>query len=248
MQSTSKSPTFSPTLQLGFPSTEGAATRAVSKLDLTAPAHHLQPAAQPLRRIAALIAELERTFSLPQDFRGFAIYTSGILLICTGMLIHIFLSAQILEAEYTIAQQKKQLQSIEQRNGELIWQIARESNLDRIEDRVKALGYLPITQREYVVIPSQVTEPMVSAAAVIPVVEVVQDAPAAANPWSSQLSDWGALFTADTRPARASGRTPALPQTNTVSAQGATRQQWKVWWEEVRAAGDSFSQQFVRGN
>src|SRR5690606_21827998 len=88
-----------------------------------------------------------------------------------GMTLHISLSAEILQAEVRVYELQSEYERIGQQNSELIWQIARESSLERLQHRVAGLGYAPITEREYVPVVVEGT-PMASTAAAAATVDV----------------------------------------------------------------------------
>jgi hypothetical protein len=85
------------------------------------------------------------------------------------MTLQISLSAEILQAEVRVNELQFEYERLGQENSELVWKIARESSLERLQHRVAGLGYAPIAEREYV--PVVVQSAAGSAAAVASSIE-----------------------------------------------------------------------------
>jgi len=110
-----------------------------------------------------LIDGLDRAIPLPSTPRTFLAYLAVLSIIAAGMLLQVSLSAQILQARVEVDRLLEVHDSIQSRNAELVWEIARRTNLEQIQQAAYAQGYRPITQRQYVFVP---TEPHVLPAAV----------------------------------------------------------------------------------
>ena len=154
-----------------------------------------------------LIDGLDRAIPLPTNPRSFLVYLAVLSIIAAGMLLQVSLSAQILQARVEVNRLQEVHDNIQSRNAELVWEIARRTNLEHIQQAAYAQGYRPITQRQYVYVP---TEPQVLPAA-------VEVAPApAVSPRSPFDQD---------KPARAAA-TP-MPEGRDIS------QWWQPWQERI---------------
>lgn len=112
----------------------------------------LDPAAESLSRLHEWIGLLDRYLRLPNSFQSFSVYLLGLALVFVGATLHVMVAAQIMQAKYELADLKREYAAVEQQNSELIFIISRDTNLNRIRERALAMGYVPITDREYVVL------------------------------------------------------------------------------------------------
>lgn len=158
------------------------------------------------------IAALDRVIPLPASLRSLTIYLVALLLVAAGMVLHVALAAQIQQVQVEIDVMKETHAHIESQNAELIWEIARRSNLEQIQQTAYAQGYRPINRRQYV----YVTAPSrtVAAPAVAPVVAARAE-PRRGNPL-------GALALAVTTP---------IPEESRGFSQLA--QWWEPWQERI---------------
>jgi len=115
----------------------------------------VDPARASLNGIQQIIGLLDSTLRLPNTPRAFAIYLLGLGIVFAGALLHIFVAAQIMQAQFTLNQLQEQYRSLEQQNGDIIFQIARDTNMSRLHDRIVAQGYVPVQAREYVYVPDR---------------------------------------------------------------------------------------------
>lgn len=101
-------------------------------------------------RLSRIIEFLDESIPLPRDLRSFLIYCSVLFVVVAGTMVHVLMSAQILQAEVEVANMENQYTVIKRQNGELLWRIGRATNLQQVQERAKAEGYAPIAERQYV--------------------------------------------------------------------------------------------------
>jgi hypothetical protein len=142
------------------------------------------------------------------------VYLLGLAIVLVGAFLHILVAAQIMQAEFTLGQLKEEYRAIEQQNGDIIFQIARDTNMAKLHERVVGQGYVPVQEREYVfarkmplaITASEVVQSTESDNSVAPAT-VTADAPLAATepmvtatPLSTmiggQFARWEAFWTA----------------------------------------------------
>jgi hypothetical protein len=146
-----------------------------------------------------LIDSFDRAVPLPSTPRAFLAYLAVLALIAAGMLLQISLSAQILQARVEVERLQEVHDNIQSRNAELVWEIARRTNLEHIQQAAYAQGYRPITRRQYVFMPAApqtlpVSVQEASLPATLPASQFAQAKPvrAAATPMPEgrDLSQW----------------------------------------------------------
>ena len=71
-------------------------------------------------------------------------------MITAATFLQVLLSAQILATELRIGELQAQLDSVEQQNAEVGWQIAMVSQLDSVAGRARAAGFVPVEEPAYV--------------------------------------------------------------------------------------------------
>jgi hypothetical protein len=103
-------------------------------------------------RLERLVQGMERSLPLPTSPRGYLLFLCWLILIVGGMSILALMSAQILETRVQLSRLSTQHTLIQEQNAELVWLIARETNLRHVKRRLADKGYVPLTQVEYVVI------------------------------------------------------------------------------------------------
>jgi len=113
------------------------------------------PAFASLNRLQQIFGLLDSTLRLPSTPRAFAIYLLGLGIVFAGAFLHIFVAAQIMQSQFTLHQLQEQYSALEQQNGDIIFQIARDTNMTRLHDRIVAQGYVPVQAREYVYVPNR---------------------------------------------------------------------------------------------
>lgn len=101
-------------------------------------------------QLTQIIESLDNAIPLPHDLRSFAIYFGLILTVAAGMMVHVLLSAQILQAKVELVNKQARHTVVERQNGELLWLIGRSTNLAFVQDRARAAGYRPIDERQFV--------------------------------------------------------------------------------------------------
>jgi hypothetical protein len=105
-----------------------------------------QPSTNGLRQLVGLV---DSTLRLPDSPRAFAVYLLGLCIVFIGAFLHVLVAAQIMQAEFRLNQLREEYRIIEQQNGDIIFQIARDTNMQRLHERVLARGYVPVQEREY---------------------------------------------------------------------------------------------------
>lgn len=130
---------------------------------------------------------LDRQLALPTTLTGFLWLLVAVLLVCAGMSLLVFTSAQTFALRQQVATLRQQQRAIERQNAEIVWQIAQHSSLAQIRERAEALGYGVPTVRHFVTHPP--VQPVTSAA---PPEEapVVLEEPPASNAARPNLSLW----------------------------------------------------------
>ena len=101
-------------------------------------------------QLARLVDSLDNAIPLPDDLRSFLVYFGILLVVAGGMMMHVLLSAQILQAEVELANMQNYHTVVKRQNGELLWRIGRATNLAYVQDKARAAGYMPIDERQYV--------------------------------------------------------------------------------------------------
>lgn len=179
---------------------------------IAAPRPASAPANPSLGSARSAIAALDRLVPLPANLRTLTIYLVALLLVAAGMVLHVALAAQIQQVQVEIDTMKETHANIESQNAELIWEIARRSNLEQIQQAAYAQGYRPINRRQYV----YVTAPASAVAAPAAVPAVV----------------------ARTEPRRASSlvAAPALAVATPVPEGRQWAQWWQPWQERIAEA------------
>lgn len=227
----------------------------------------LDPAQVSLNRLQQIIGVLDSTLRLPSTPRAFAVYLMGLAIVAVGAFMHVYLAAQIMQAEFTLSQLRQEYRALEQQNGDIIFKIARDTNLQRLHERVRAMGYGPLAEREYIFVPSE------SIAEVAPAVEnqpgllaedvqsatasddVAIQTPATVSPASTftrnlggQVSNWQEFWSNTLSAAAGKFTMPqiAAPQsaqlTNAPTGNGGVQTVdntnfWAAWWEEASEQG-----------
>lgn len=93
---------------------------------------------------------LQEMLWLPETYQQYLLLLAGMLAVGLGMLVHIWLTVQIAEARALVSQLAAESQQIERENSELIYAIANNSTLARIEAAARQQGFRPATERVYV--------------------------------------------------------------------------------------------------
>ena len=222
----------------------------------------LDPAQVSLSRLQQVIGLLDSSLRLPNTPRAFMVYLLGLTIVFAGAVMHVMVAAQIMQAEWTLAQLQEQYRALEQQNGDIIYQIARDTSMPRLHERVKAGGYVAADKREYV-FPER--EPVFAAApategsaqALAPTANLVADtAPAQATTlpatlaapttsWGdNQLARWEAFWNntifPQTGATMSNVQSAVTPATRAKSAPDF----WSVWWEQANEQGTKLLEQF----
>jgi hypothetical protein len=225
-----------------------------------------------LNRLQQLIGVLDSSLRLPNTPRAFMIYLAGLAIVFAGAFLHVLVAAQIMQAEFTLSRLQEEYRAIEQQNGDIIFQIARETNMARLQERIIAQGYEPVRDREYIFLPSESLADVEMAesstqANVAPGAASNQAAftafaapslPAVNLPSinldGSQFARWGEFWNTTWRAASANAGVSAAPSSSTSSTtsiaasratvSSATPSSWTTWWEQVTDQGSKLLDQF----
>ena len=101
-------------------------------------------------QISRVVEWLDNAIPLPNDLRSFAIYLGVLMAVAAGMMIHVLLAAQILQAEVELDARQAYYTVVKRQNGELLWRIGRATNLEHVQAKASAAGYRPIDERQFV--------------------------------------------------------------------------------------------------
>lgn len=165
-----------------------------------------------LNRLQQIIGLLDSTLRLPSTPRAFMVYLLGLAIVLVGAFLHILVAAQIMQAQFTLGQLKEEYRAIEQQNGDIIFQIARDTNMAKLHERVVNQGYVPVQEREYVF------------AKKIPLAITASDAVQSAE---SDNSVTPATVTADAPLAATEPMVTATPISTMIGGQFA---RWEAFW------------------
>lgn len=193
----------------------------------------LDPAQASLNRLQQVIGLLDNTLRLPNTPRAFAVYLLGLIIVFAGAFLHVLVAAQIMQAEFTLGQLKEEYSAIEQQNGDIIFKIARDTNMARLHQRVLEAGYVPVQEREYIFVPSvtiaqaatlaqgnSVNNPAAMSAAVAASDTALATQPAAAvapqtNEGGGQFALWEEFWAMTWRAAFGRSESPSTPNVTT---------------------------------
>jgi hypothetical protein len=234
----------------------------------------LDPAQASLNWLQQVVGLLDSSLRLPNSPRAFMIYLLGLVIVFAGAFMHVLLAAQIMQAEFTLNQLQEEYLVIEQQNSEIIFQIARDTNLVRLQQRVLDEGYAPVQEREYVFLPSERVPDATLVEAATPTEGsaeadgmlapmVATDATAlTATSWGvGQFASWEVFWSTVLRPANG-GSTSSNAATRqdmsqkTVASHAASTKDatvqlsktspnfWSVWWEHASEQGSKLLDQF----
>jgi hypothetical protein len=209
----------------------------------------LDPTAVSLGRLHQWIDILDRYLRLPTTFRDFVIVLIGLILIVAGATLHVYMAAQILQAKYERQQLVQQLTKLQEQNGDLVWKIARETNMAQLQQRVLMQGYAPIETREYVyTAPEPATLAAQPQSPSLDTLTAPADAVSAAPPLPIRppLEQWEAFFAFQWRPTapavepvarQSAGGEEAGAASISGSHAGPATKQWGQWWREALERG-----------
>ncbi len=97
----------------------------------------------------------KQALALPTTARGFALFLSVLLLVVAATFMQVLLAAQILSAEVRVADLQATLDTVDQQNAEVAYEIAMVSQLDSIAGRARSAGFVPIAEPTYVERPAE---------------------------------------------------------------------------------------------
>jgi hypothetical protein len=109
--------------------------------------------AQTLRRTwdRPQLRALENLLPLPETWQQYVLACLVIGVVVGGLVLHIMLSVQIAEADFQVRTLRQEVSRIDRVNSELVYQIAQGSNLRQMAQFAVQQGYVPATERTYVV-------------------------------------------------------------------------------------------------
>lgn len=186
----------------------------------------------------------DRYLRLPDNPRTFSLYLAALILVSAGATLYVSLSAKILQTRVQITRTEQELTTIEQQNGDLIWQIARDTNMITLHTRISAAGYVPIQKREYV----QMANPAALVAQQSPAAPAARTlSPVAASQTAAQhpTAAWQAFFAQHWRATPAATLTASQVSLPAASDVDPTADRWRRWWEQTVTRGVSFLHQFA---
>jgi hypothetical protein len=215
----------------------------------------LDSAQASLNRLQQLIGLLDSSLRLPNTARAFMIYLVGLAIIFTGAFMHVFVAAQIMQAEFTLHQLQEEYRALEQQNGDIIFQIARDTNMQKLHERAVLEGYVNVEQREYAFAPADVlaeTAPLadssaknIAPAAAAPSIASSTTRAASTNQSGSQFARWEEFWNTTWQAAIGGTTTTQSSQAATLSNTQSGKTQlskaapnfWAAWWEQATQQG-----------
>jgi hypothetical protein len=221
----------------------------------TLPLRAQQPTAARAQGLRRAVGILDSAFYLPDSPRAFMIYLLGLAIIFAGAFMHVLVAAQITEAQFRISQLRQEYRAIEQQNSELIFEIARETNLARLQARAREAGYVPVQQRDYVVIPATTSDLAAAAPVALGTVALGTVAPGTAHPAiaqlapgqpvpaqpATQLTNWQAFWRGlQPQP------THTTPTQAGVQVKSHATVGWQAWWQSTLERGAEFVEGMTR--
>jgi hypothetical protein len=212
-----------------------------------------------LNRLQQLINLLDSSLRLPNNPRAFMIYLLGLSIVFAGAFVHVLIAAQITQAEFALTKLQEEYRSIEEQNGHIIFQIARDTNLMSLHARVVEQGYVPVQEREYVFVPADtlldssalanaeqnkaaqptVSQPATAAQATALMNSINSDAQTNIG----QFARWEEFFAVGTNPNAALTSASNTGVSNT-GASIDTPAFWSTWWEQTTARGSELIKEF----
>ncbi len=115
----------------------------------------------PVRRVMAreqwnLLAQ---TLRLPDGLQSFLLFTLAVVVICIGLLLHLQLSTTVLQDRIRLQALQLEEQAVKEQTSNLVWAIVQETELNRVKVRAIELGYQPVFQRQYIIVPHNALAP-----------------------------------------------------------------------------------------
>lgn len=97
--------------------------------------------------------ELSPESWLPNSIGGFARFFIALVILVGGLTVHIYLSAQILEAQVNQQQLVQTHELIQRENAQLVWEITQYSAVNEVRRRAFEIGYTQELDRTYALAP-----------------------------------------------------------------------------------------------
>ena len=218
--------------------------------------HGIDPAQASLNRLQQLMGILDSTLRLPNTARAFSVYLLGLTIVLIGAFLHVLVAAQIMQAEFTLSKLQEEHLAIEQQNGDIIFKIARDTNMARLHQRVTQMGYVPAQEREYIFVETSPSDNLASTTPPAPVVtandapanDPTQSAPSAlsnTNVGGGQWARWEEFWSMTLRSATGNRAVPVSnPTVSKPQPTSANPNFWAVWWEQASDQGAKLLEQF----
>jgi len=96
------------------------------------------------------LRSLQDLLPLPETWQQYLVLLAIVLIVAGGFCLQILLAVQTAQAEYQVRQLHTEYANIQRANSDLIFQIASQSGLLKIEQLARAQGYMAATGRTYV--------------------------------------------------------------------------------------------------
>jgi len=96
------------------------------------------------------VQSLQNIIGLPDSWASFLMFLVVLIVLSGGLLLHIHLSAQLLQIQLQIDSLARAHDEIEYQNAEIIWQISQSTAIHEAQQRALALGYDSTQQHYYV--------------------------------------------------------------------------------------------------
>jgi hypothetical protein len=129
---------------------------------------------------------------IPATWQQYLLACLALTFVIGGMWLQVLLSVQIARSEFTLRQMRSEYARVERQNGELIYAIAQRSSLAHMAELATQSGYVPATDRTYI-LRGQGSADLPAAAALEPAALNPVSAPTRLGPtldWLDQTRNW----------------------------------------------------------
>lgn len=213
----------------------------------------LDPAQASLNRLQQVICLLDSSLRLPNNPQAFMVYLVGLAIVFAGAFMHVFIAAQIMQAEFRLNQLQEEYRAIEQQNGDIIFQIARDTNLTRLQERVVAEGYVPVQKREYVYVPNasladtavaMESQPELTAQPAADTYSVVPSVVPSVVQGTGYIARWEEFWNTTWRSATGDGVSASSATPKEARKSAPAGDFWSTWWKQTTTSGSKLLEQF----
>jgi hypothetical protein len=87
---------------------------------------------------------------LPSSLQGYLFFLTCLLILAFTMVLHVLLSAEIMRLDVKLENLRETHARIEQRNAGILWEVSQYSTLSEVYEKAKKLGFVPVTNIEFV--------------------------------------------------------------------------------------------------